>query len=296
MSTRSRTRTTLRLCCCLAAFAVPALDPIHLRYLGGSSALAGDASVEKEAFEATKELGTVEAWDAFLSNYPKGFHADLARAYVKKLAGQPAANTPRPGEADAVPVNNDFPVAAGTWGGIVRSGPGQSYKKQTSLAEGEPVSLMGVAPELDNGYPWFKIWYGPTNDTTGYMWGGILCAKGVARPDVYQMCPAGAKQAAAKASGKASGSCETRGNEAENTVCGNSDLLALDAELNLQFNVRVSNITSAANGGTEADVAKFRDEQRDWLRQRNACGGDAACLASQYNARLKVLRELNQPE
>jgi hypothetical protein len=35
---------------------------------------------EKEAFEAAKSLGTVEAWDAFLSNYPNGFHADLARA------------------------------------------------------------------------------------------------------------------------------------------------------------------------------------------------------------------------
>ena len=70
----------------------------------------------------------------------------------------------------------------------------------------------------------------------------------------------------------------------------------LDAELNLQFNVRVSNITSAANGGTEADVAKFRGEQRDWLRRRNACGADTTCLASKYNARLKVIRELNQPE
>ena len=292
MSTRSRARTTLRFCCCLAAFAVPALDPVNLMHPGGSPALAGDASVEKEAFEAAKDLGTVEAWDAFLSNYPTGFHADLARAYVKKLAGEPAANAPRPGEADAAPVDTNFPVAAGTWGGIVRSGPGQSYKKQTSLAEGEPVSLMGVNPELDNGYPWFKIWYGPTNDTTGYMWGGILCAKGVARADVYQMCPASEKQASAQSSK----TCETRGNDAENTICANSKLMALDAELNFQFSMRVSNITSEAVGGTEADVATFRGEQRDWLRQRNACGADASCLTSKYNARLKDLRELNQPE
>jgi hypothetical protein len=53
---------------------------------------------EKEAFDAAKELGTVEAWDAFLSNYPTGFHADLARAYVKKLA-DPA--TPPPAAATA---------------------------------------------------------------------------------------------------------------------------------------------------------------------------------------------------
>jgi hypothetical protein len=54
-------------------------------------AKGGDAAA---AFNSAKELGTVEAWDAFLSNYPTGFHADLARAYVKKLSeGAPAAQT-----------------------------------------------------------------------------------------------------------------------------------------------------------------------------------------------------------
>ena len=40
---------------------------------------------DAQAFEAAKELGTVEAWDAFLKSYPAGFHADLARAYRNKL-------------------------------------------------------------------------------------------------------------------------------------------------------------------------------------------------------------------
>lgn len=62
-------------------------------------AQAADDSVEKQAFEAAKELGTVEAWDAFLSNYPKGFRADLARAYVKKLANE--AGEPAPATAPA---------------------------------------------------------------------------------------------------------------------------------------------------------------------------------------------------
>lgn len=54
--------------------------------------LAEPASeTEKQAFNDAKELGTVEAWDAFLSNYQNGFYADLARAYVKKLAAAPAS-------------------------------------------------------------------------------------------------------------------------------------------------------------------------------------------------------------
>jgi hypothetical protein len=48
-------------------------------------AAAGGGDAEKEAFENAKDLGTVEAWEAFVANYPSGFHADLARAYIKKL-------------------------------------------------------------------------------------------------------------------------------------------------------------------------------------------------------------------
>lgn len=42
---------------------------------------------EKDAFESAKELGTTEAWQAFLNSFPDGFRADLARAYLKKLDG-----------------------------------------------------------------------------------------------------------------------------------------------------------------------------------------------------------------
>ena len=57
-----------------------------------NSALAqtGDVSA-REAFEAAKELGTVEAWEAFLANFPTGFYADLARAYLKKFRDAGAA-------------------------------------------------------------------------------------------------------------------------------------------------------------------------------------------------------------
>ena len=78
---------------CLAGFA--AVPKIILPLAG--TALAQPVDAEKQAFEAAKDLGIVEAWDAFLANYPTGFHADLARAYVKKLAGA----TPPPGPAPA---------------------------------------------------------------------------------------------------------------------------------------------------------------------------------------------------
>ncbi len=175
----------------LVALLFPAIQGGPAPWLYAEARAETPGVTEKEAFDAAKELGTADAWNAFLASYPTGFHADLARAYLKKLSEQAPASAP-PAQA-AAPVNMDFPIEAGTWGGIVRNGPGQGYDKLDSLAEGESVALMGVSPELENGFPWFKIWYGP-EQRKGYMWGGILCAKGVARPDVFQMCPAAPRQ------------------------------------------------------------------------------------------------------
>src|SRR5205085_8706372 len=52
--------------------------------IDSAAAQPSDASA-KDAFEAARGLGTVEAWEAFLAHYPTGFYADLARAYLKKL-------------------------------------------------------------------------------------------------------------------------------------------------------------------------------------------------------------------
>ena len=66
-------------------------------YAAGSAspqaASAGsEDDAEKSAFDSAKELGTVDAWEAFIANYPSGFRADLARAYIKKLGASAPAD------------------------------------------------------------------------------------------------------------------------------------------------------------------------------------------------------------
>jgi hypothetical protein len=179
----------LRLGLCLAALVAPTMDMGRQVPWRPDSALAqADAVSEKEAFEEAKSLGTVEAWDAFLSNFPTGFHADLARAYVKKLADQPQATAPSPPPAPAVSANDDFPAPAGSWGGVVRDGPGRQYRQLDTLKEGEPVTLMARSDVVEDGFPWFKISY--RDGRTGYKWGGILCSTGAERPDLFKTCPA----------------------------------------------------------------------------------------------------------
>ena len=81
----------------VAALVLPTLNLGEMSWRYGQAQAQEPSEAEKSAFNAAKELGTVEAWNAFLSNYPTGFHADLARAYVKKLAGSaPPPAQPRP--------------------------------------------------------------------------------------------------------------------------------------------------------------------------------------------------------
>lgn len=157
--------------------------------LTGSHDLAhaqASTSDERQAFQAAKELGTVEAWDAFLSSFPSGFHADLARAYLKKMVDAPPQIPAVAPQASSQSL--DYPMLAGTWGGIVRSGAGQGYDKVASLTEGEEVVLLGPGVPVQQGdYPWFKIAYGD-GQKNGFMWGGILCSTGAERQDLFKLC------------------------------------------------------------------------------------------------------------
>ena len=72
-----------RLCVTIFLTVAPPALPVDLTW--NRSAFAQAETSAREAFEAAKELGTPEAWNAFLVNFPSGFYADLARAYLKNL-------------------------------------------------------------------------------------------------------------------------------------------------------------------------------------------------------------------
>jgi VHL beta domain len=73
---------------------------VHMAQAGDAAPASKEAAGTVEAaFNSSKELGTVEAWNAFLSSYPTGFHAELARAYLKKLTDKPGAASSAPATA-----------------------------------------------------------------------------------------------------------------------------------------------------------------------------------------------------
>ena len=90
--------------------------------------------------------------------------------------------------------------------------------------------------------------------------------------------------------------CGTASSASERTICSDHRLSSLDAQLNSEFQIAVVNITSAANRGTKADAAKFRNQQAQWLQRRNNCRANVSCLMAMYNARLRQMKAQNQPE
>lgn len=59
-----------------------------------SASISSETISEKEAFDSAKELNTIEGWEAFLNNFPTGYRADLARAYVRRIGRQTTSPAP----------------------------------------------------------------------------------------------------------------------------------------------------------------------------------------------------------
>lgn len=82
----------------------PLLYPILTGFASDKAFAQSPDTAEAKAFEESKALGTVEAWNAYIANFPTGFHADLARAYLKQLsAGAPPAPAPQQAAAPQQP-------------------------------------------------------------------------------------------------------------------------------------------------------------------------------------------------
>lgn len=84
-----RTAATWFAACMVMVFAIL---PVESSAAGGASPAPDTQSLDREqsAFETAKELGSADAWNAFLAAYPSGFYADMARAYLKKAGGDEA--------------------------------------------------------------------------------------------------------------------------------------------------------------------------------------------------------------
>lgn len=74
---------------------------------------------------------------------------------------------------------------------------------------------------------------------------------------------------------------------AEKTICANRSLNDQDVKLATTFNL----LTHVMSMGSRDAM---RDDQADWLKQRNACNAKVACLRTAYNTRQQQLDTIVQ--
>ena len=79
------------------------------------------------------------------------------------------------GEREATQQDNNYSAVnlyGTSYGGVLRSGPGQEFSKVASVREGDSVEILEDPEVWFDGYKWFKV---RTSQGVGYHWGGIFC-------------------------------------------------------------------------------------------------------------------------
>ena len=84
-----------------------ALVPAETAAVASSSPAPDDAAIRRD-YELALQIGTREAWDYFIANYPNSFYSRLAKAQRNKLSGVVASLSP-----DQSTPKTDGPVAVG---------------------------------------------------------------------------------------------------------------------------------------------------------------------------------------
>jgi uncharacterized protein YecT (DUF1311 family) len=82
----------------------------------------------------------------------------------------------------------------------------------------------------------------------------------------------------------ASFDCQKAGTATEKAICSDIPLARLDRDLADAYAQALSWASD------DAEKTRIRDAQRKWIGERDACGGDVACLTAAYDARLKALQ------
>jgi uncharacterized protein len=80
--------------------------------------------------------------------------------------------------------------------------------------------------------------------------------------------------------------CSTANNKTEKAVCGDPQISLLDEKLGKLWHSTLASVP---------DAKALKADQRQWLKSRNACGDQTACLRREYLMRLSELEHAIQP-
>ncbi len=80
--------------------------------------------------------------------------------------------------------------------------------------------------------------------------------------------------------------CSRAATPTEGALCANPQLRALDADLAEAYHRALATTTKGS-----AERRELIAEQRNWLKERDACKADVSCLEEEYQSRISTLRD-----
>ena len=130
---------------------------------------AAPALSEEQAYKLAESIGSVDAWNAFLSQHPNGAYAPYAKAAREKLVTAEVAKEKPQQQAAVLPKTKNVPAPSDpckTTGRVrglnvngdnflsVRTGPGTGFREIDRIYTGDRVSICGSSGS------WLKIKFG----------------------------------------------------------------------------------------------------------------------------------------
>lgn len=88
--------------------------------------------------------------------------------------------------------------------------------------------------------------------------------------------------------------CSKAATPTEKAICADPALSALDGRLAATYRAALERLSGASPEEGAAGAA-VKADQRVWLRERDSCGADAACLRRAYDGRMAVLSFRTDP-
>ncbi|PWC10119.1 lysozyme inhibitor LprI family protein [Brenneria corticis] len=83
--------------------------------------------------------------------------------------------------------------------------------------------------------------------------------------------------------------CAKASNETEKAICGDRELASYDVSVKRSFDFFRQQAGEVGNSGLQQQITQ---EQKSWLRERNVCGKDKACLKTAMQNRLEALAHI----
>jgi uncharacterized protein len=134
--------------------------------------------------------------------------------------------------------------------------------------EGERKKVLGKQRQ------WIKARIGCMTD--------VGCLKGIYQTQIQRLKTLAKGIASPRPQIRPSFDCGTRHSPAELAICRNADLAQQDVDLDRAYVEKLRTAEAEQRRG-------LLIEQRQWVRDREICGGNIACLKIQYQARIEQL-------